>query len=163
MLGNLLGAGLAQASNGRYERNKPHTYPDLVPQQSGVPPLELKTALEKNKPKGHLPKSGLHITFRYVLGNQDGSYIPGREHRGTTVWVWEARIGWLTESDYSVSNTDGDSGKTAVIRTEAMDRMMTIYSNSDHSPYGKAGVRRRATPTTTEAKLALERVRNLHP
>lgn len=161
MLGNLLGAGLAQASQGRYERNRPHTYPDLVPQCADAPPLELKTALEKNKPKGHLPKPGLHITFRYVLGEHRGAFTPGKENRGTTVWVWEARVGWLTEADYSVSNTDGDSGKTAVIRTEAMDRMTLVYMNPDHSPYGPAGVRRRRTPATSAERMAIERAKRL--
>lgn len=139
MLGNLLGAGLAQASNDLYLRNRPHTYPDLVPQKRGVPELELKMALEKNKPKGHLPKPGLHITFRYVLGTRDGGYTAGKENRGQTVWVWEARMGWLQESDYSVSNTAGDSGKTAVITTAALDAMTLLYMSPNHSPYGITG------------------------
>jgi transcriptional regulator with XRE-family HTH domain len=135
MLGNLLGAGLALASDGRYVRNRPHAYPDLVPLHEELPPLEIKTALEKNKPKGHLPKEGLHLTFRYVLGSREGAYTRGKESRGDVVWVWEARMGWLTTDDYSISNTEGDSGKTAVLRSQALDRMTVLYLNPRHNPY----------------------------
>lgn len=141
MLGNLLGAALATASGGAYERNRPHTYPDLVPLRRDVPPAELKTALEKNMPKGHLPKPGLHLTFRYVLGDAMGNYVRGREGRGEVVWIWEARIGHLDVDDFSVSNTPGDSGKTAVIRSKALDRLPCVFFNPNHNPY----TRRRPT------------------
>jgi transcriptional regulator with XRE-family HTH domain len=139
MLGNLLGAALATASEGAYERNRPHAYPDLVPQRDGLPPAELKTALEKNKPKGHLPKPGLHLTFRYVLGDADGNYVRGRDGRGEVVWIWEARMGFLEVDDFSVSNTPGDSGKTAVIKTASLDRLACVFFNPTHDPH----VRRR--------------------
>ena len=58
MIGNLIGAALADASDGLYERNKPHHYPDLLPLRKPAQELELKVALEKNRPKGHLPKPG---------------------------------------------------------------------------------------------------------
>lgn len=135
MLGNLLGAALATASGGLYERNRPHTYPDLVPQDRGLPPAELKMALEKNMPKGHLPKPGLHLTFRYVLGDQDGNYVRGPDTRGDVVWLWEARMGVLTIEDYSISNTPGDSGKTAVIKSAAMSRLACVFLNPQHNPY----------------------------
>uniref|UniRef100_A0A8R1ICJ1 HTH cro/C1-type domain-containing protein n=1 Tax=Caenorhabditis japonica TaxID=281687 RepID=A0A8R1ICJ1_CAEJA len=61
MIGNLVGAGLANASEGRYIRNRPHAFPDLVPQRTGLPDLEIKLALETNSPKGHLPKSGVYL------------------------------------------------------------------------------------------------------
>jgi transcriptional regulator with XRE-family HTH domain len=78
MVGNLLGAGLAKASNGLYVRNRPHAFPDLVPQRGDLPNLEIKTALETNRPKGHLPKPGVYLTFRYALGHADGSYRRGK-------------------------------------------------------------------------------------
>ena len=137
MIGNLLGGGLAKASAGIYERNRPHAYPDLLPLQDGTPPAEIKTALETNTPKGHLPKAGLHITFRYVLGLKDGMFTRGKESRGDTAWIWEVRIGDLTEDDYSVSNTEGDSGKTAVIKAEAFQRMTRLYFNPSLYPYAK--------------------------
>lgn len=132
MFGNLLGAGLANASNGAYKRNKPHTYPDLLPLTS-VPPMEIKMALEANSPKGHLPKAGLHITFRYVLGDQIGGFT--HENRGDTAWVWEVRMGVLTLDDFSISNTAGDSGKTAVIKTDSLSAMTRVWFNPDHLPY----------------------------
>ena len=135
MLGNLLGAGLAEASLGGYLRNRPHTYPDLVPQREQLPPLEIKTALETNRPKGHLPKPGLHVTFRYVLGNREGAFTRGKENRGEVVWVWESRIGNLTEADYDLSNTEGDSGKTAVIKTESFKNMARIFYVPALLPY----------------------------
>lgn len=140
MLGNLLGAALATASEGAYERNRPHAYPDLVPQRSEIPPAEIKVALEKNMPKGHLPKPGLHLTFRYVLADHAGNYVRGSEARGDVVWIWEARMGVLDIEDFSISNTPGDSGKTAVIRSGSLSRLTPTFFNPDHSPY----VRRRS-------------------
>lgn len=136
MVGNLLGAGIAESSGGRYRRNKPHTYPDLL----GVAPhkrdLELKTALETNRPKGHLAKSGCHITFRYVLCGPDGSFRRGKEARGEVVTVWEVRVGDLDEHlDFDISNTAGDSGKTAVIKTESLRRMTVVYFDESALPY----------------------------
>lgn len=37
MIGNLVGAGIAEASSGLYVRNRPHAFPDLVPQRSDLP------------------------------------------------------------------------------------------------------------------------------
>ena len=34
MIGNIVGGGIADCSNGLYKRNKPHTYPDLLPQSA---------------------------------------------------------------------------------------------------------------------------------
>lgn len=138
MIGNVLRAGLAAASGGRYLSNEPHTYPDLVSQDSSVPDLEIKMALESNKPKGHLPKPGLHLTCRYVLADRTGSYKRGRENRGSVPWIWEIRIGFLNEADFSISNTKGDSGKTAVIKTGALDRLTCIFFNPAHNPYVRA-------------------------
>ncbi len=135
MLGNLLGAGLAEASDGRYVRNRPHAFPDLVPLDDSLPRIEIKTALETNKPKGHLPKAGFYLTFRYVLGDGDGNFEIGKEHRGDTVWIWEVRAGELGESDFDLSNTPGDSGKTAVVKTESFKNMRRLIYTSEHLPY----------------------------
>lgn len=135
MVGNMVGGGIADCSNGLYARNKPHTYPDLLPQASPAVNLELKMALETNKPKGHLPKAGTYITFRYVLGDKQGNYVRGKENRGDTVWIWEVKVGAITEEDFSCSNTEGDSGKTAVIKTAVHNEMHLVYYMPEHLPY----------------------------
>jgi len=135
MLGNLLRAEIAAASGGMYKGNKPHTYPDLIPQRPDAYNLEIKTALEKNLPKGHLPKPGRHITFRYVLSNNDGTYTKGVDQRGDVARIWEIRVGELTESDFNISNTAGDSGKTAVVKGDAFKRMAIVYFAPDYFPY----------------------------
>jgi len=137
MLGNIIGGTIAEASDNLYERNKPHHYPDLLPldRSKGAVDLELKMALEKNRPKGHLPKAGTYISFRYVLGNKDGSYTKGKENRGDTVWIWEVKVGEITEEDFDLSNTDGDSGKTAVIKTKVFNEMPLVYFDEQYCPY----------------------------
>lgn len=135
MVGNMVGGGIADCSDGLYKRNKPHTYPDLLPQSTPAVNLELKMALETNKPKGHLPKAGTYITFRYVLCDRLGNYKRGKESRGDTVWIWEVKVGHIKEEDFSCSNTAGDSGKTAVIKTDIFNKMHLVYYVSDRLPY----------------------------
>jgi len=135
MIGNMVGGGLADHSNGLYLRNKPHTYPDLLPQKAPAVDLELKMALETNRPKGHLPKAGTYITFRYVLGDQMGGYSRGKENRGDTVWIWEIKVGRLTVEDFSCSNTAGDSGKTAVVKSGVHNDMHLVYFAPEFLPY----------------------------
>ncbi|MHB1166486.1 MAG: hypothetical protein ACYC90_10575 [Candidatus Nanopelagicales bacterium] len=137
MIGNLVSAATAKASGGLYERNRPHAFPDLVPQRKGLPNLEVKTALEKNRPKGHLPKAGAYLTFRYVLASHDGVYAPGKENRGPTAWIWEVRCGWLDDHDFSISNTAGDSGKTAVVRTTSFKAMNLVMRDDRFFPYSR--------------------------
>ncbi len=137
MVGNMVGGGIADHSNGLYVRNKPHTYPDLLPNSAPAVHLELKMALETNKPKGHLPKAGTYITFRYVLCDKQGNYVRGKESRGNTVWIWEVKVGKIAEEDFSCSNTAGDSGKTAVIKTDVFNKMHLVYYVPDHLPYAK--------------------------
>lgn len=137
MIDNLVGAGLAEASHGRYVRNRPHAFPDLVPQRSGLPDLEIKTALESNSPKGHLPKAGVYLTFRYSLGGPNGEYVRGRDGRGRTAWVWEVRAGHLGLDDFSISNTEGDSGKTAVIRSASLKAMPVVLFDPRFYPYAR--------------------------
>lgn len=135
MVGNLIGSALAEASSGLYKRNKPHHYPDLIPLSEPAKDLELKVALETNKPKGHLPKPGRYITFRYVLGDRRGNYKRGKELRGDTVWFWEVKIGNVRVNDFSISNTPGDSGKTAVIKTEIFNNMKLVFFDSRFCPH----------------------------
>jgi hypothetical protein len=137
MVGNMIGGGIAECSDGLYERNRPHTYPDLLPLRYPAVDLEIKMALETNRPKGHLPKAGKYITFRYILGDRYGNYTRGKPYRGDTVWIWEIKIGELTEEDFSCSNTAGDSGKTAIIKTEIFNAMPLVYYNEEHVPYAK--------------------------
>ncbi|MDM8538465.1 helix-turn-helix transcriptional regulator [Desulfobacterales bacterium HSG17] len=135
MVGNIIGGGLADCSNGIYERNKPHTYPDLIPLKNSGVDLELKMALETNKPKGHLPKPGTYITFRYILGDKTGIFHRGKKNRGDTVWIWEIKVGALEKDNFSCSNTEGDSGKTAVIRTDVFNKMHLVYYVPNFLPY----------------------------
>jgi transcriptional regulator with XRE-family HTH domain len=135
MVGNIIGGGIADCSNGLYKRNRPHTYPDLLPQKKPAVDLELKIALETNKPKGHLPKAGNYITLRYVLGDKKGKYTRGKDSREDTVWIWEIKVGTLAEADFSCSNTDGDSGKTAVIKTDVHNKMHLVYFVPEFLPY----------------------------
>lgn len=135
ILGNLLRSALAQASNGRYVSNEPHTYPDLVSPSGGGDGLEIKIALETNKPKGHLPKPGPHLTCRYVLADRAGNFT--RSKRGNVVWIWEVRLGTLSVEDFVLSNTASDSGKTAVIKTHALDRLACVYFDGRFLPYAK--------------------------
>lgn len=137
IIGNVLGAGLASASNGLYRRNRPHAYPDLMPQNASYKDLEIKIALEKNKPKGHLPKEGNYITFRYVLCDDSGKYSSGKDQRGTRAFIWEVKVGHLSIGDFDLSNTEGDSGKTAVIKTTIFNDMPLVYFDRDLLPYAR--------------------------
>jgi transcriptional regulator with XRE-family HTH domain len=137
MIGNLVGAGVAAASDGLYLRNRPHAFPDLVPQHPNLPDLEIKTALESNSPKGHLPKEGVYLTFRYCLGGPNGEYTRGKDGRGLTVWIWEVRVGYLKNDDFAISNTEGDSGKTAVVKSASFQSMHVVFFDPRFFPYAK--------------------------
>lgn len=133
IVGNVLAAGIAQHSNNVYIKNKPHTYPDLIRKDGMGKGLEIKIALEKNKPKGHLPKPGYYLTFRYVLTDSDGNY--NKKVRGDTVSIWEVKCGYLRKEDFSESNTEGDSGKTATIKGDSLNAMTLVYFDPSLVPY----------------------------
>jgi transcriptional regulator with XRE-family HTH domain len=135
MVGNLLAASIADSSEGLYLRNRPHAYPDLLSQKPSGQNLELKMALESNRPKGHLPKAGQYVTFRYVLGDAQGNYVRGKQARGNTVWIWEIKTGFLSKDDFDESNTQGDSGKTATIKTDTFNQMPLVYFDQAFCPY----------------------------
>ena len=133
-LGNLIGGGIAHWSDGVFQRNRPHAYPDLLHKSNDrEKDIEVKVALETNKPKGHLAKEGNYFTIRYVLGQKNGSYKKGE--RGTVIWIWELKFGRLVESDFAFSSTAGDSGKTAVINSTAFNKMALIYFDPRFCPY----------------------------
>lgn len=135
MLGNILAAAIALHSNGLLKRNGPHKYPDLLPTGSGVvPAIEVKVALELNKPKGHLAKEGWYITARYVLCDSNGPFAFNKGVRGPTAYIWELRLGRLSDAHFNLSNTPGDSGKTAVVNGLGMDALKVIYVDLARAP-----------------------------
>ena len=139
IVGNLFRRGLSDASGGLFVPNQPHTYPDLLASTPGVPNLEIKVALEGNKPKGHLVKPGAHLTLRYVLGDAAGGYVRGREARGDVVWIWEVRLGHLEQDHFNFSSTPGDSGKTAVINAAGMSALKLVFVDDAKCPYAATG------------------------
>jgi hypothetical protein len=136
MIGNIVGGAIARHSGGLYERSGPHKYQDLRSTADGEH-VEIKTALESNRPKGHLSKAGYYLTFRYVLGDHDGSYARGKDTRGEVVSIWEVRFGYLRTSDFDESNTPGDSGKTAVVKTEVLKAMERVYFAPEYFPMAR--------------------------
>ncbi|MBI4779820.1 MAG: hypothetical protein HY785_00710 [Oscillatoriophycideae cyanobacterium NC_groundwater_1537_Pr4_S-0.65um_50_18] len=141
MIGNIFASAIAKHSQDLLRRNGPHKYPDLLttgllPQ---VPDLELKMALETNKPKGHLAKEGHYITSRYVLCQPDGALIIGKENRGVKPYIWEVRCGYLLREHFNISNTEGDSGKTAVVNAAGMELLEVVYCDLDRAPLSRKG------------------------
>lgn len=139
MVGNFLGAGVAKNSGGTYVRNGPHRFPDLVPTNGHeIPGIEIKLALETNRPKGHLSKGkgGAYLTFRWVLCDNAGVFTRGQ--RGDTAGIWEAKFGLLTEEDFDESNTPGDSGKTATVKSAVYNAMELIYYDPGLLPFARA-------------------------
>jgi len=137
MLGNILGAAIADHSGGLYKRNGPHKFPDLLPLKPSACNLEIKVALESNRPKGHLPKPGMYLTVRYVLGDRQASHKIGT--RGNTIWMWEMKAGELKPEDFDNSNTAGDSGKTSVIKTAIFHAMDVIFLDERFIPHKPRG------------------------
>lgn len=139
MLGNFLASGIANASGGIFRRNGPHKYPDLLANSQSAADVEIKIALEDNKPKGHLAKPGFYLTCRYVLGNEHGMFTRGVEGRGDVVWIWELRAGHLELDHFNLSNTAGDSGKTAVVNASGMERLQVVYCDLEFFPGSRNG------------------------
>jgi transcriptional regulator with XRE-family HTH domain len=130
-----LGAGLARASQGLYAQNGPDHSPTLLPLRQGLPELEVEVALETNQPTSAPRRTGLCLLFRYVLTQRDGTFRRGKDARGDTVAVWEARFGELEERDF-VTRAAGN-GRVRV-RREALDRMELAYYDPALLPYAKA-------------------------
>lgn len=127
MIGNLLRTGVAKASNGVYKANGPHKHPDLLHSKDSSLNIEIKVALEDNQPKGHLAKPGWHLTCHYVLCSPDGGFRCGADNRGCVPWIWLLRFGNLESSHFNISNTEGDSGKTAVVNAEGMRCLEPVF------------------------------------
>lgn len=140
IVGNIFRSGVVRASEGRFESNTPHTFPDILAVAQECSDIEIKVALETNHPKGHLVKPGAHLTVRYVLADEQGKYQRGKEHRGKVVWIWEVRVGFLEELDFNISNTEGDSGKTAVINSAGLDKLLPVFVDLEKCPYVPNGL-----------------------
>lgn len=146
IIGNLFRNGVVRAAGGRFAANGPHKYPDLLGKKAGCHDVEIKVALENNKPKGHLIKPGPHILVRYVLVDESGGYSP--DERGQIAQIWEVRIGTLLNGHFNVSNTEGDSGKTAVINATGMAACRVVYCDLDAAALSpRALVRLKSQPT----------------
>jgi hypothetical protein len=139
IIGNLFRAGICRASGGIFLPNTPHTYPDILANKRYVDArdIEIKVALETNKPKGHLVKPGPHITVRYVLAHEKGIYTRGKQYRGVIPYIWEVRIGELENGHFNFSNTEGDSGKTAVINAAGMNALSVVYFDKARCPLSR--------------------------
>ena len=155
MIGNVLGAEIAKASNGLYVRNGPHKFPDLLPSNVDAMPtgIEIKIALNRNNPKGHLVKEGNYLICRYLLIDEIGEPCIEKidRSRAKTPVIWELRTGYLSSAHFNVSNTEGDSGKTAVINAEGMEALKVIYVDLLMVPGSKKGARYRAYEALFEA------------
>lgn len=125
ILGNFLTVGIENSTNRLFHQNRPNKFPDLLHAHSSYNNVEIKIALNKNKPKGHLPKSCYYLTFRYYLGLEDHTKTDNKNC--SLVWIWETRFGYLNESDFNFSSTSGDSGKTAPIKLDSWKNMDVIY------------------------------------
>jgi transcriptional regulator with XRE-family HTH domain len=130
-----LGAGLARASQGLYAQNGPDRSPTLLPLRQELPELEVEVALETNQPTSTPSRIGVYLFFRYVLTERDGTFRRGKEARGDTVAVWEARFGEIEERDFGAKA--GGNGR-ARVRREALDRMELAYYDPALLPYARA-------------------------
>jgi hypothetical protein len=134
IVGNLFRSGIVRGSHGRFKANAPHTYPDLLAEHAECVDVEIKVALETNKPKGHLVKPGPHLTVRYVLASDSGELVRGKKNRGPAPWIWEVRAGHLTKEHFNFSNTERDSGKTAVINAAGMKTLQVVFCDLSICP-----------------------------
>lgn len=127
MIGNLLRTGVGQASGGVFRGNGPHKHPDLLHRNDPTKNIEIKVALEDNQPKGHLAKPGWHLTCHYVLCDEKGGFRTGVENRGAVPRIWKLRFGNLAIEHFNISNTEGDSGKTAVVNAAGMKVLEPVF------------------------------------
>jgi transcriptional regulator with XRE-family HTH domain len=136
LVANVLSAGIARASGGMYVQNGPDHSPSLLPLRQGLPEIEVTAALETNRlPSGRATR-GVYLAFRYVLADREGSFTRGKDARGDTIAVWEARFGELGEGDFHV--TGEKTGKpTARLKKEALEGMDLVYYDPALLPYAK--------------------------
>ena len=62
-----------------------------------------------------------------------------KKNRGVTPYIWEVRCGCLAEEHFSISNTDGDSGKTAVVNKEGMKELKVVFVDIERAPLSRNG------------------------
>lgn len=132
-LADLLSAGIARVSNNRYVQSGRDQAPDLLPLHQGLSELGLKAALETALPPRGALGGGFYLVFRYVLTEQDGSFSRGKDARGDTVTVWEARFGELAEKDFK----SGPRGSARLTR-DALEGMELVYFDPALLPYARA-------------------------
>jgi hypothetical protein len=132
IIGNFFATGIIRSSKGAFERAGSNKYQDL--RSKKYRNVEIKMSIEKNKPKAHLPKEGYYLTCRYVLGNENGTYTLNK--RGEFIWIWEIRFGYLCKKHFNLSSTANDSGKTAVVNSVGMKKLIPVFFNENHCPYG---------------------------
>ena len=132
-LADLLSAGIARASKGRYVQNGPEQAPDLLPLRQGLPELELKAALETTLPARGSRGAGPYLIFRYVLTDRDGVFRRGKDSRGDTVTVWEVRFGELRDADFR----SGPRGRARLTR-DALEGMELVHYDPALLPYARA-------------------------
>ena len=53
------------------------------------------------------------------------------------MWIWEVRLGELSECDFNTSDTPGDSGKTAVVKADALYGLACAYYDARFLPLAK--------------------------
>lgn len=131
IIGSFFTTGIVKSSKGVFKKSDPNKYQDL--RSDKFRNIEVKMSIEKNKPKAHLPKPGNYLTCRYILGDKHGKYLPNK--RGNFVWIWEIRFGYLSSKHFNVSNTKNDSGKTAVVNSEGMKKLIPVFFSELHCPY----------------------------
>ena len=132
-LADLLTAGIAGASNGRYVQNGRDHAPDLLPLHQGLPELELKVAFETTLPARGSRGAGLYLIFRYVLTERDGTFQRGKDSRGDTITVWEVRFGELRDEDFR----SGPRGSARLTR-DALEGMELVHYDPALLPYARA-------------------------
>ena len=74
-----------------------------------------------------------------MLCQSDGSLRIGKEHRGIKPYIWEIRCGYLLLEHFNISNTAGDSGKTAVVNAAGMGVLQVVYCDLDRAPLSRKG------------------------
>ncbi len=135
ILSNLLCQGIIKYSNSNYICNKVNTFPDIIDENYRYSGIEVKTAFNKNLPKGHLPKDGYYLIYRYCMTDEDGNRYFDMEDLWNTVSIWEVRFGYVTKNSFIISDTKNDSGKTAIIKTSTINNMTLLYSNPFLNPF----------------------------
>ena len=83
------------------------------------------------------------MTCRYILIDRNGNKIEEKADRPKAFKpvIWEIRAGFLKEEHFNVSNTAGDSGKTAVVNAEGMVNLRVVYVDLAMVPGTQRGAR----------------------